>query len=330
MMPSPTDLRDWAPVRISWQNGNPQVEWCYFGDLRFTHPFFDQTVLAAFRRPFSLLFRHQTTIEFLDQFIREVPTVKPSGFIFHMSRCGSTLLSQMLAALPDSIVISEAGPLDFALRAPRAPVAVSEATRCQWLKWVVGGLGQQRAQEKHYFIKWDAWHVFYLPLILQAFPDVPWVFVYRDPLEVMVSHRTHPGAVMVPGLIDLRDFGLTPTDMIWPRTQEEYCGRVLAIMLQSALSAEPVGRSRFVNYSQLPEVVFEELLEFFGVQPAAQTLKRMRDLVRFDVKNPSAEFCADSARKREQADTDLRRVADTLVRPLYEQLEARRLELSND
>ena len=135
---------------------------------------------------------------------------------------------------------------------------------------------------------------------------------------------------MVPGLIELRDFGLTPTNVNWPKTQEEYCGRVLAIMLQSALSGETEGSSRFVNYSQFPEVVFEQLLEFFGVHPAAETVKRMRALTRFDVKNPAAEFCADSARKREQADGDLRRIADTLVRPLYEKLEARRIERSRD
>lgn len=324
MSPSPADLRDWAPVRLRWQGETPLVEWGYLGGLRFTHPFFDQTVMAAFRRPFSLLFRHETPLEFLKQFIREVPTVQPSGFIFHMSRCGSTLLSQMLAALPESIVISEAGPLDFALRAPRAPVAVSDATRRQWLQWVVGALGQQREGEKHYFIKWDAWHVFYLPLIMEAFPTVPWLFVYREPVEVMVSHRTHPGAVMVPGLIELRDFGLSPTDAHWPRTQEEYCGRVLAIILQSVLSAEALGRSTLVNYAQLPEVVFEQLLGFLGIHPTAETLARMRDVVRFDVKNPSTAFCADGARKQEQADAALRRAADTLVRPLYEQLEARR------
>ena len=40
----------------------------------------------------------------------------PSLFLFHVSRCGSTLISQMLAALPQNVVISEAGPMDAILR----------------------------------------------------------------------------------------------------------------------------------------------------------------------------------------------------------------------
>ena len=37
-----------------------------------------------------------------------------------MSRCGSTLVSQMLAALPQNIVISEAAPIDAVVQLNRA------------------------------------------------------------------------------------------------------------------------------------------------------------------------------------------------------------------
>jgi hypothetical protein len=37
----------------------------------------------------------------------------PDGFVFHMSRCGSTLVAQMLAVVPDHVVVSEAEPLDY-------------------------------------------------------------------------------------------------------------------------------------------------------------------------------------------------------------------------
>ena len=38
-------------------------------------------------------------------------TISPSGLIFHISRCGSTLLAKALARSPRNIVINQGGPL---------------------------------------------------------------------------------------------------------------------------------------------------------------------------------------------------------------------------
>ena len=64
--------------------------------------------------------------------------------------------------------------------------------RIEWLRGVVSALGQPRlGTEKHLFIKFDAWKVLDLPLIRRAFPAVPWIFLYRDPVEVLTSQPGH-------------------------------------------------------------------------------------------------------------------------------------------
>ena len=74
------------------------------------------------RLPFNLLFPRRTPVEVLTRWREERPGLAPTGFVFHLSRCGSTLVSQMLAALPQNVVLSEAGPINDALRAHlRAP-----------------------------------------------------------------------------------------------------------------------------------------------------------------------------------------------------------------
>src|SRR6266542_3419017 len=84
------------------------------------------------------------------------PGLSPSGFIFHMSRCGSTLISQMLAALPQNIVISEAGPIDSLLRTNFHDPSFADDRRPIWFAWVVSALGQRRSgQEQHFFIKFN-------------------------------------------------------------------------------------------------------------------------------------------------------------------------------
>src|SRR5262249_57696026 len=99
-----------------WTGGGPLVDWWHLGGVRFTDPFFEQTIATAMAHPFNLLFRPATQLRALAA--PATPELRPAGLIFHMSRCGSTLVAQMLAALAGNVVLSEPTPLDHVLRAP--------------------------------------------------------------------------------------------------------------------------------------------------------------------------------------------------------------------
>src|ERR687886_1815554 len=87
-----------------------------------------------------------------------------------------TLVSQMLAALPQNIVISEASPIDAVLRSKYRDPAISDAQRVEWLRGIVSAYGRPRdSREKCFFIKLDSWHTMFMNLIQRAFPDVPWI-----------------------------------------------------------------------------------------------------------------------------------------------------------
>jgi hypothetical protein len=92
----PEQFRDWMPIRVYSRDSSDLVDWCFMNDERFTHPFFTDTIRTRMREPFNLIFRHQTPIETLREIVGE-DVIAPTGFIFHMSRCGSTLVAQMLA-----------------------------------------------------------------------------------------------------------------------------------------------------------------------------------------------------------------------------------------
>src|ERR1700737_4120147 len=102
-----TQFEGWIPIRLYWCEGRPMVDWVYLGKQRFEESFFDQTIERCLCNPFNLLFRQQTPIGVLGQWSEVRPGLRPTGFIFHISRSGSTLISQLLAALPWNIVISE-------------------------------------------------------------------------------------------------------------------------------------------------------------------------------------------------------------------------------
>ncbi len=223
-------LDGWVPIRFYWEEAEPKVDWCYLGTRRFTEPLFAETIDSAMRLPFNLAFRRQTSVEVLLERQAQHPGLRPSGFIYHMSRCGSTLLAQMLAALPQNIVLSEAGPIDGVVGAHRRDSSVKDSQRCAWLRAMISALGQPRNGETHLFIKLDCWHTLDLPLIRQAFPEVPWIFLYRDPVEVLVSQVRERGSQTVPGMIDPAALGIDLATA-YRMSAAEYCGSLVGASL---------------------------------------------------------------------------------------------------
>ncbi|HEY6229830.1 MAG TPA: sulfotransferase, partial [Pyrinomonadaceae bacterium] len=316
-------LEGWVPVRLYWREAKPTVDWCYLGAQRFEAAFFEQTIGKCMARPFNLLFRHQTPVEVLEQWQQTRPGIDPTGFIFHMSRCGSTLVSQMLKAIPTNVVVSEARPIDATLRSQFTAAGTSDEQRIKWLRWMLSAMGQRRlGGEQHFFVKFDAWNTLDLPLIRRAFPDVPWIFLYRDPVEVLVSHFSNRGAHMIPGVLTPSLFGMD-VQTAFTLSPEDYCAKVLASICAAALQHYRDG-GRLVSYPELPEVVPESLLKFFKLRCSAEEIDGVRGAAKRDAKNSSASFQSDSQKKRDRASDAIRDAAQKWLDPIYENLEAAR------
>jgi hypothetical protein len=324
------DFSGWIPMRIYWQGSRPMVDWGHLGAHRFSGPFFAQTINRCRQHPADVLFRHQTPLEELGEIAAAQTSLRPTGFIYHMSRCGSTLISQMLAASPENIVVSEAAPVDTILRAHFHDPAITEELRGQWLQWLVGVLAWRRQPvEKNMFIKFDPWHTLFLPLIQRVFPDVPWIFVYREPLEVMVSHLGHRGGQMIPGVLEPGLFGWDPPT-VGSMPLNEYGARALAKICEAALtqiqseSKSGSGRGKLVNYRQLPESVWPALMDHWQVKFAADETARMMAVAKLNAKNPVLPFEPDSAKKNAAATTELRAVTHHWLDGAYQKLEGQR------
>ncbi|KFA94138.1 aspartyl beta-hydroxylase [Archangium violaceum] len=324
-----TLLAEWFPVRVHAREGGFDVEWCHLGGQRFTEPFFDDTIQRRLRYPFNWLFRHQTSLDELAELEALSPGLPPTGLIFHMSRCGSTLLAQTLAALPRNIVLSEPAPVDTVLRARWGEETPTEEQRIAWLRGMVSVLGRKRhATERHLFIKFDAWALLQWPLIQRAFPGVPWLFLYRDPVEVMASHLRHSGAHLVPGVLEPALLGWSP-EQLPGMPREEYGARVLASLCEAALGAweSRRGPARLVEYRELPAVIPSLYSELFGLELSGEELAVMREAMGKDAKNPALPFEDDSAMKQRALTGPAREAVERWVRPLYARLETARRDM---
>lgn len=312
----------WIPLLVGEDQGI-QVDWVYMGEARFTEAFFWDTAKDLAARPFNQLFRPRTGIETLVARAETLPGLPLAGLVFHLSRCGSTLACRALAALPDSVVLSEPGPLDSLLRllhaAPR-PEGVA------WLRALVAALGQpRRPGDRRLFIKLDSWHMGWFELLRAAFPDTPWIFVYRDPLEVMVSHRREVGLTVLPGHVPDALLGPAPEGL--PEyTPMGQAVRVLGmIMAQAARAMADHDGGRLVNYSELPEAFLTSLAEHFRLGLGEADSEAMRGACGWHSKRPGQAFAGDTEAKRREADATVRDISDRWLLPSYRRLEALRV-----
>ncbi|MCU1236675.1 MAG: aspartyl/asparaginyl beta-hydroxylase [Candidatus Solibacter sp.] len=276
-------LEGWVPAAVL----KDEVEWRYLPGQRFTDPFFEDTLR---RNPSAPVRR--TTLAEAAEWVAAHPGLEPAGFIFHLSRCGSTLVAQMLASVEENRVMSEPAPLDQALGLGDPAM----------LRTIIGALGRANARETRLFVKLDCWHMHQYAVIRNAFPDTPAIFLYRDPLEVLVSQMRNPGM-----------WTIGPPEI--PR--ERHVAGLLAGILESAVvQADSL---RLVNYTQLPESTFT----LFGVEWSADEIARMHNAAAVDAKARQFEFSPDSAAKRALA-TESMRTAIAYARELYDRLEALR------
>jgi hypothetical protein len=311
-------LDGWTPIRVHGGGAKPSIDWAVV-DAPFIEPFFEQSVHRAMQHPFNQVFLRTTPLEVLDALPQCEPDGEPTGFVFHMSRCGSTLIAQMLSRLSGTIMLSEPQPLDAVLRLRRAGALDDESTMRR-LRGLVAALCRPHRGEYRSFVKFHAWHVVDVPLIARAFPATPWVFAFREPRAVVLSQQKDPGAEIVPLTIDLRIAGIEAS-AVASISPEEFCARMLAAFCRAALENAPSGRSHFVDYADLPGAVFRDVLPLFGVSPDADETRRLREIATIDAKGEGSPFPSATSTPRPSA--EIERLAAHWLDPLYRSLRSR-------
>jgi hypothetical protein len=309
--------RDWLPIAVAAHSGAIYVDWARFSAEPPRNAFCEDDIRRALCLPFNRAFRYRTGLHDLIARAETADSLKPSGFIFHMSRCGSTLAAQMLAALSDSIVISELAPLDAVMQLGRG-LPEDDAVQALWA--MITAFGRKRAgRERRYVLKLDCWHTLFLPLFRRAFPDVPWVFLYRDPVEVLVSQMRRRGMHTVPQILPPSLYGIAAAESM---TQEDYCARVLAAVCRAVTDHHGMGGGLILNYRELPDAVGTAIMPHFGISCGDEERQSMQCVARQDAKSPAFSFVADTDTKQRAATQSIRGAADRHLGEIYSRLEA--------
>jgi hypothetical protein len=324
-----TDFERFRPVQIIKEPGSDdiRVAWRDFYDLPLNDPFFHIAQDAcAEMKECAALFR--TDLDVVDSVAAQADNIPFAGAIFHMARTGSTLVHRVFSATGKVASLSEVPMVNQALsRARRLP----ESQRARALRGVVGAYQRpRRPNEQHLVIKMqDAMPAKQLPVFRAAFPDTPWIFIYRDPVEVMVSLQRKPTGTLQQwyrnrahtarnlGMPVLNDSALWPEDFM-AHTLRRICASAI-----EAAKATPRGKFIAVSYKRLPDAIWETIGPHFGIKFTDKDRDEMRAASRYSSKTTdSVEFKPDSEKKREEAGPRLLGLAERLVAPMIRELES--------
>lgn len=198
-----SELVHWLPYDLKFEDGNWKCLWVYAGEHHFNEPFFDETIQLLKIKKGSSRFVSCTTLSFLLDTTVPLPSIPLTCFIFHVSRCGSTLLSQSLSVNHKHIVVPEAPIFDQILRMRELDTSISETEIEALLKKTIYWYGQKRTNEyQQYFIKLDAWHIHFYKQLREWFPETPFYFLSREPNAVVISHIKRRGIHAIPGYVN--------------------------------------------------------------------------------------------------------------------------------
>lgn len=312
-------LINWIPYQLLYKENDWQLLWLDLQEKHIEEPFFDETInLCRFRMKERSAYLPASNLGFLEEAAKLIDSITPDAFIFHVSRCGSTLLSQALATVETNIVYAEAPLLDDLLRMKEQDLSVKEAQQEFWFKSAITLMGQKRkAQYTKLFVKLDSWHIHFYPLLRKWYPDTPFFFLSREPDAVIASHCKRRGIHAVPGMVN--------SGILRVRIQEKhyqdfnlFTAEVLANYYKALAEIISVNhpKNTFYDYDWGVNLMLSHFLKVMQLDDAA--CEKMKTRLNYHSKNPDEKFIGDrkpSLASYSDASTAYGRLFKQLIKP---------------
>ncbi|MDQ0463536.1 hypothetical protein QO010_001307 [Caulobacter ginsengisoli] len=302
VLPQPPPGPGWTLSYLDSRRWPPLVHWVQTGGEPLAAPFHNHDAYSWSRRPLNRFLDVRTPFAAL----ADASGADPAGIVFHMSRCGSTLTSRMLGALPGVLALSEPRAVADVLRFNRFDRAADDAERARRLRAVTAVLA---GGARSFVIKTDALSILDLATFRLAFPRTPWVFLYRDPVEVLLSQQRDRAPEMTQGLVDAGAGGQG-------LSADAFCAQALGQICAAAADGLAQG-GRAIAYDDLPDAVETVIAPLFGLEADPRA---MRAVTGFNARRGDQAFVDDRAARRAAASDEIKALAARWVAPALARL----------
>lgn len=320
LLPETAPLAGWIPSDAQAEGGLQGAGWriplVWAGEHPFSQPFVSEDLARWRCQPLSQAVQPWLDLPGLILRGEALGGPPPAGLIFHISRCGSTLLSRMLGSMAGVTALSEPPPLEAMIAAHRQDPAMDETVQLRAIRAMAALLCRNRdtAPGRGAIIKLDSWSLLDFDRLRAAFPDVPFVVLHRDPLAVMASHRRRVGFQMA------GDVGWRPDPPLAHRG--EHAPRLLGDLCEAGARAVKTAGGRSLAYETLIDMDVGAIPGLFGLTPTVDDRQAMEAARRGDAKEPGEIFRPEAAAGVGDADADMTALADRWARPAWRRLAA--------
>jgi hypothetical protein len=253
------------PVRLS----AGEALWIDMDGYHCYEGFFHQSLTAYQGMARAKPQRFISTLDFLASADRPDDSIHPTGFIFHMGRCGSTLLAKVLARSRSHLVFSEAAPHNQIWRV----LNDDPGRKIEMYRTLLLTMGRPRLPSyRAHIVKFTSFNIVNFELIRAAFPGVPALFLFRDPAQAIDSYRRRNPSWMG------AELGIGKT---WHTAEA-----AVEAFLDAALSIDDPD-FRCLNYVHLTPDLLPAILRFFHLDPSTEEARLMASEFAWDSKSSS-------------------------------------------
>lgn len=274
----------WLPYR--YQPKSRLVNWLIpVGHA--TEPFQDEYISRCRQKLVNQIIQPCTSLECAHQQAKCLPDVEPAGFIFHLSRCGSTLVSGCLSELASTCVFSESPLLTELL----LDEDLSSTEQHVFLKSFINMQASAFPNRPQMIIKWNAWDIFRWTLIREVYANIPIIFLVREPIEILASHHKFAGRHMS------GDRSLSILNSVFIGKGQALLSfrcAVLAALLGEMNKFSNDSYVLRVDYRQLDAEEIRKIIDHFCLFIDSQSFQSITRRLQFHSKIPDATFSDDT------------------------------------
>lgn len=247
------------------------ITWADLGKYHFYEGFFSQSLQQYKALMKEKMFVCTTPVDVLENDLIFSDSIYPHGFIFHSGRCGSTLLSKVLARSEKNIVISEAEPNNdilHILSKHNGEIDQSLKNKKMYQNLVMA-MGRRRGTTQHYHVvKFSSYNILFFKFIHHVFPSVPALFISRDKDEVIASISKTP-----PGWLRSENPML---DQLIGFERRQGVAKMIEVFLKTAQS-QPDAALKKVDYTQIKEECLISILKHFNMKADEKEVELMKE-----------------------------------------------------
>lgn len=304
-----------VPVRLFYDGERLSADWVDIADTDPTLPFLDDRIAQAgpsWRAALPTASR----------------AIQPSVLILHAGRCGSTLVSRSLSRMSRCHVLSEPQAVNAVLGVDGIWPFQSRTSRSEALRQVIAALtASARTDQDRVVLKLSSWNALHLHLLEDAFPDVPKMFVYRQPEEILVSLRDAPAGWMrrADDPVQAKLFlGAAPAVVGHSLGfAAQVLGRIYATIADAARTPGAADRWLLLPYDALPDALSEKIPSWLEVRSSVAEARHVAEAAHTHAKDTEhpRRFEPDSVRKRAAVTPELTDLAERFANAPYHRLE---------